>query len=89
METFNILNTKRKENIDLQNKVCNFILDELIILNDHTHHRRAFDIMNNLYSNRIQFADCLYMALMDDYGIKEIATFDSHFDNKEGITRIY
>jgi len=31
----------------------------------------------------------LIMALMRELGIKEIVSFDEHFDNKEGITRIH
>jgi len=29
------------------------------------------------------------MALMEELGIKEITTFDKHFDDKEGIKRIH
>ncbi|WP_225370209.1 PIN domain-containing protein [Methanobrevibacter arboriphilus] len=29
--------------------------------------------------------DCIYMAVIEELGIKKIATFDKHFNNKDGI----
>jgi len=37
---------------------------------------------------RLPFFDNLYIVLMKDLGIKEIVSFDKHFNNIEGITRI-
>jgi len=45
--------------------------------------------MNEYYPNRLPFADCLFIVLMKDLGIKEIVSFDEHFDNKQGIIRIH
>lgn len=38
---------------------------------------------------RIPFFDCLYIELMEELGIKEIISFDEHFDNRENIIRIH
>jgi len=91
VEVFNVLNVQLKENIELSNKVRDFILDKLLILNDHKYHDKAFKLMSEFYhdSKRVQFADCVYIALMKELGIKQIATFDNHFNSVEGIERIH
>jgi len=33
--------------------------------------------------DRLSFFDCLYIELMEQMNIKQIATFDNHFNNKE------
>jgi len=43
----------------------------------------------NYLPERLPFFDCLYIELMGQLGIEKIATFDTHFDNKEGIVRIH
>ena len=88
-EVLNVLNTRLKENIELSNKVYKFIFNELIVADDYDYHDEALEHMNLYYPERIPFFDCIYMALMEDLGIKEIATFDSHFDLNKNIKRIY
>ncbi|WP_157082521.1 PIN domain-containing protein [Methanobrevibacter cuticularis] len=41
------------------------------------------------YPKRIAFFDCVYMALMEELGIKEIASFDEDFDLNKNIKRIF
>jgi predicted nucleic acid-binding protein len=41
------------------------------------------------FKKRIPFFDCVYMALMEDLRINEIASFDEHFDNRKEIVRIH
>ena len=41
------------------------------------------------FKKRIPFFDCVYIVLMEKLGIKEIVSFDKHFDNKKGITGIH
>lgn len=41
------------------------------------------------HPERLPFFDCLYLEVMEQLGINKIASFDKHFDNKEGITRIH
>jgi len=38
---------------------------------------------------RFPFFDYVIITLMEDLGIKELATFDKHFNNIAGIKRIY
>jgi predicted nucleic acid-binding protein len=65
------------------------MFDELIVANDHDYHNKAMEYMNLYYPERITFFDCVYMALMEDLGIEEIATFDTHFDLNNNIKRIF
>ncbi|MDR0911134.1 MAG: hypothetical protein LBM96_00860 [Methanobrevibacter sp.] len=37
----------------------------------------------------MSFFDCMYIYLMQKKGINEIASFDKHFDNKDGVIRIH
>ena len=47
--------------------------------------RRAFE----LYVDRsMSFGDASHVAVMEQYGITEIATFDKDFDRVPGITRV-
>ena len=78
-----------KSNIELSKKVYNSIFDKFTVIDDNDYHNEAFHIMSYYCPDRLPFADCIYLALMMDLGIKEIASFDSHFDNKKGIIRIH
>ena len=88
-EVLNVLNVRLKENIELTNKVYKFMFDELVVVDDHDYHNKAMDYMNFYYPERIPFFDCVYMALMEELGIKKIVSFDEHFDNKENIIKIH
>lgn len=44
-------------------------------------------MMLNL-NKKVQFFDCVFITIMKELGIKEIATFDKHFENIEGILTI-
>ncbi|MGL6298334.1 MAG: hypothetical protein ACRC1M_04115 [Methanobacteriaceae archaeon] len=39
--------------------------------------------------NRLGFFDCMYIEIMEDMKVTEIASFDKDFDNIEGIVRIH
>jgi predicted nucleic acid-binding protein len=88
-EILNVLNTRLKTNIELIEKVCKFIANELIILQDEQYYIKGLKLLKEYYPKRIQFTDCVYMALMEDLEIKEIITFDRHFDLNKKIKRIY
>ena len=45
----------------------------------------AIEIMEN---NKLDFDDSLVVACMKNYGIKELVSFDKHFDKVMGIERI-
>lgn len=40
------------------------------------------------YHGKLGFADCIIIEAMKKLNINQIASFDQHFDGKEGITRI-
>ena len=40
------------------------------------------------YKGKLGFADCIIIEVMKDMNINKIASFDRHFDGKEGIRRI-
>ena len=90
LEVMTVLNIKikvSKEVLETAYEKLNsgrFKIIEDIELYDDTMKR-----MINYYPERLPFFDCLYMALMEELEIKEIATFDKHFDNKEKIIRIH
>ena len=88
-EVLNVLNTRLKTNIELTDKVAKFMDDELITVNDDEYYKRGLKYLKKYYPKRIQFFDCVYMALMEEIGIKEIATFDEHFDLNKNIKRIH
>lgn len=41
------------------------------------------------YKGKLGFADCIIIEIMKKSNIKQIASFDKHFDRKEGIERIF
>ena len=45
----------------------------------------AIEIMEN---NKLDFDDSLVVACMKNYGIRELASFDRHFDKVKGIERV-
>jgi len=88
-EVLNVLNVRLKQNMELTQKVYKFIANNTTVLYDHGFHDKAMDYLKLYYPERLPFNDCVYMALMEDLGITEIATFDTHFDLNKNIKRIY
>jgi len=88
-EVLNVLNTRLKANIELTKKVYKFMINDLIVFQDKEYYPEGFKYLEKYYPERLQFTDCVYMALMEDLGIKEIATFDTHFDLNKDIKRIH
>ncbi|MDR2544536.1 MAG: hypothetical protein LBD03_03160 [Methanobrevibacter sp.] len=55
---------------------------EFGIVEDVQHINKGMDKLLNYLPERLPFFDCLYMEIMDQLRIKQIATFDKHFNNK-------
>ena len=89
LEVLNVLNTVLKTNVELTEKVYKFMTNDLIVLHDNEYYDKGMKHLKEYYPKRIQFSDCVYMALMEDLGIKKIATFDKHFDLNKNIKRIH
>ncbi|MDR3291377.1 MAG: PIN domain-containing protein [Methanobrevibacter sp.] len=87
-EVITVLNIKLKQD----KKILSYVYEDLngnyTILNDTEVYDKA---MNEIlkFKKRIPFFDCVYMALMEDLRINEIASFDEHFDNRKEIVRIH
>ena len=88
-EVVTVLNVKIRENVDLTDYAYNYMNDNLMIVDDSNCYDLAMKKVKKYYPERIPLFDCVYMALMEDLDIKEIVSFDKHFDNKEGIERVY
>jgi len=91
-EVIAVLNIKLKQDSNILLKVHEKLNKDYEILNDTEFHNKGLKILiNELNKNnkRLSFFDCIYIALMQELGIKEIATFDKHFNNIDGIERIH
>jgi predicted nucleic acid-binding protein len=88
-EVINTLNVKLKVDMKLIDYACEFMHDNLVIADDYEYHAGAVKNIKSFQPSRVPFFDCLYMSVMEELEISEILCFDKHFDNKEGIIRIY
>jgi predicted nucleic acid-binding protein len=90
LEVMTVLNIKLKVSQEQLEKAYSrlysgrFGIVEDIHINDKTMQR-----MITYLPERLPFFDCLYIELMKQLEIKEIVSFDEHFDNKESIIRVY
>jgi len=55
---------------------------EFGIIEDIPYINKGMDRVIKYLPQRIPLFDCLYMELIEQIGIKQIATFDKHFNNK-------
>jgi predicted nucleic acid-binding protein len=72
-------------------KVYNELNQDYKVIIDNTFYDKGFKILINEFNKnkeRIPLFDCVYIALMEELGIKEIASFDKHFNNKNTIDNI-
>jgi len=89
-EVLNILNVRLKQNIELTEKVYNFIAHNIKVLYDNEYHDKAFQYLKLYYPDeRLPFNDCVYMVLMEELEIEKIASFDRHFDLNDKIIRVH
>ncbi len=91
MEVVTVLNVKLKKDQNIISKVYKELNDNYNVIIDNDFYDKGFEILlkemkhNN---ERISLFDAVYIGLMRELGIKKIATFDSHFDNIKGITKV-
>ena len=89
LEVMTVSNIKIKVSKEKLEEIYNklnsgaFEIIEDITLYDDTLKRQI-----NYCPERLPFFDCLYLEVMKQLRITKIATFDKHFDNKEGIIKI-
>ena len=87
-ETINILFTKLKIDKNRIKEIYENLNNDYTLVDDNYIFDKTVDkIMNS--DKRFPFFDYVYITLMEDLGIKEIATFDKHFENIDGVMRIH
>ena len=87
-ETINLLNTKLKIDKEQIEKTYKILKEDYTVLEDsHMYDdalRKTID-----YNKRLPFFDFVFMSIMEDLKIKEIVSFDEHFDLNKNIKRIF
>ena len=87
-ETINILFTKLKIDKNIMKGIYESLNNDYNLVDDsYIFDKTINKIMNS--KKRFPFFDHVYITLMEDLEIKEIATFDKHFNNIAHITRVY
>lgn len=86
-ETANLLHNKLKIDNERIKEIYKELNRDYTLIEDHYFHDKALDMMLNL-NKRVQFFDCVFITIMKELGIKEIVTFDKHFENIGGITTV-
>ena len=92
MEVITVLNVRLKKDLKLISNVFEELNNNYKVIIDNNFYNEGFEILLrelNKNNERIPLFDCVYMAVMEDLGIREIVTFDKHFDNKETIVRLH
>ncbi|MDR3063509.1 MAG: PIN domain-containing protein [Methanobrevibacter sp.] len=87
-ETINILFTKLKVDKNIVKEIYNSLNNNYTLVDDSYIFDSTIDkIMKS--KKRFPFFDYVYITLIEDLKIKEIATFDKDFNNLDNIKRIY
>jgi predicted nucleic acid-binding protein len=87
-ETINILHNKIKVDFQDIKKVYKELNNKYHVIEDNYYYDRTIQrILKD--KKRLPFFDNLYIVLMEDLGIKEIVSFDKHFNNIDSIERIH
>ena len=87
-ETINTLNNKLKIDKELMNEIYDALINDYIFIDDNYHYDVAFK-KSLICEKRLAFFDFIIMSVMEDLKIKEIASFDKHFDFKKDLNRIF
>jgi predicted nucleic acid-binding protein len=86
--------------IEVFNSLRNFKQGKLnqkvyqIIKDNFTIYQEDMELYDNAlltqvrYKGKLGFADCIIIEIMKKLNISQIASFDEHFDGKEGIIRV-
>lgn len=92
LEVITVLNVQLKQDPYLISKVHYELNNNYNVINDTDFHIKGFEILQNEFKKnktRLPLFDCVYIAIMQELGIKKIVSFDKHFENKINITRIH
>ncbi|MGL6298940.1 MAG: type II toxin-antitoxin system VapC family toxin [Methanobacteriaceae archaeon] len=74
--------------LDLDNIkiIYKYILENCTLIDDYEFFNKAVE---ECLSNEIAFYDSMYIVVMKELGITKIVSFDTDFNNIEGIERIH
>ena len=86
VEVINVLYLKLEKDKEFIKKVYNILFNDFEIIDDSKYYNEGFKKFQE-YDDRLSINNCIYLAIMEDYGIEIIVSFDSDFDNK-GIKRV-
>ncbi len=91
MEVITVMNTKLKQDSSILLNVYKELNEDYKVLIDNDFYDNGLEMVIKELNNdkRVPLFDCVYMALMEELGITEIATFDKHFDLNKNIKRIH
>jgi predicted nucleic acid-binding protein len=90
LEVMTVLNIKLKVSEEiLEKSFINLNSGKFKIIEDISLYDGALKRQMTYLPQRMPFVACLYIELMDQLKIKEIVSFEKHFDNKENISRIH
>ena|GEM_PF-1177164 len=87
MEVITVLNVRLKQDPYLVSKVHEELNKNYKIINDTEFHEKGFQILQNEFKKnkiRLPLFDSVYIAIMQDLGIKEIVSFDEHLCDSLG-----
>jgi len=79
IEVLNLLYLKHQKSKDLIRKVNTGILNDFVIIDDSDYFDEGFKKLQE-FDERFSINDCICLAIMEDYGINEIVSFNSDFD---------
>jgi predicted nucleic acid-binding protein len=89
MKVITVLNVKLGISKDiLEDAYDNLNKDIFKTFDDTELYDEAMEKIIDYYPKRIPFFNCVYMALMENLGIRNIVSFDEHFDLNKNIKRI-
>jgi predicted nucleic acid-binding protein len=88
IEVINVLHLKHQKNRELIRKVNFTLLNDFEIIDDSDYYDEGLKKLLEFNERELSINECIYLAIMEDYGIEKIVSFDSHFDGCQ-IKRIY
>jgi len=87
VEVINVLYLKYGKNKDFIKKVYTILFNDFEIIDDSEYYDIGLKKLLE-YNHRLSINDCIYLAIMEDYDIEKIVSFNPYFDNK-GVNRVY
>jgi predicted nucleic acid-binding protein len=81
-EVITILNIKLKASNEVIERAYNQMYNYYEVIEDHYFYDKGLEKILKYDDKDLSLFDCIYMAVMEELGIKKIVTFDNHFTNK-------